>query len=224
MHLKQASYVGDPNIGLYVVATNKFVIAPDNNIDGLNILSENIVYTKISETDFIGIFVVANSKGVLLPSIMGDMRFNKLKEDIYKIDKNINVEILDDIDVTALGNLIVCNDDYALISPLLENYKEKIENVLKVEVFVSKLIDMDIVGSVCVATNKGFLLSSNAEKEDYEFVENVFKIEGDIGSVNFGSPFVKSGIIVNDKSVLIGTQTSGPEITRIDEAFGFLKK
>ena len=221
MHIKLTSHEGDPNIGLYAVATDKFVLAPDESIDGLEILSDNIVYTKVSETDFLGIFLCANSRGVLVPSIMSEMRLSKLKKDLSKIDKNIKVGKIES-NCTALGNLILCNDKYALISPLIEDKKSEIESVLGVKAKVAKLQDMDIVGSICSVTNKGFLMNMNAEKEDYEFIENFFKIEGDIGSVNFGSPFIKSGLVVNSRAVLVGSLTSGPEITRIDEAFGFI--
>ena len=224
MHIKMSSHDGDPNIGLYVVATDKFVIAPDERIDGLDVLGcKNIVYTKVSETDFLGIFICANSKGILVPSVMSDVRLDRLKEDMAKIDKNIKIARLEG-SYTALGNLILCNDKFALISPLIAEHKKLIESVLGVKVKVSILQNMDIVGSICAVTNKGFLMNFNAEKEDYEFVKEVFGVDGDIGSVNFGSPFIKSGVIVNSKGVIAGNQTSGPEITRIDEAFGFLEK
>ncbi len=84
-------------------------------------------------------------------------------------------------------------------------------------------ITCDIIGSMCIATNKGFLLNMHAKKEDFEFVKEHLKVDGDIGTVNFGSPFVKSGIIANSKGVLVGDQTTGPEISRIDEALGFIK-
>ena len=221
MHLRLASHDGDPNIGLYCLATDKFVIAPDERVDNLSMLSENIIYTKVSETDFLGIFMCANSNGVLVPSIMSDMRLLKLEKDLKKIDENIKVVRIES-NYTALGNLILCNDKHALVSPLLSDHKKEIESALGVKVKVSELQGMDIVGAICAATNKGFLMNINAEKEDYEFIEMFFGIEGDIGSVNFGSPFIKSGIVVNSRAVLVGDQTSGPEITRVDEAFGFI--
>ena len=42
------------------------------------------------------------------------------------------------------------------------------------------------------------------------------------GSVNFGSPFISSGLICNKNGFIIGDISGGPEIQNADEALGFL--
>ncbi|MCK5594541.1 MAG: translation initiation factor IF-6, partial [Candidatus Aenigmarchaeota archaeon] len=123
---------------------------------------------------------------------------------------------------TALGNLIIANDKAAVISTLLEEHKDEISEALKVPVIVSDLMDLSIVGSICISTNKGFLMNMHAEKEDFELVEKNIKVDGDIGTVNFGGPFVRTGLIANSKGYIVGNQTTGPEVARIDEALGFV--
>ena len=43
-----------------------------------------------------------------------------------------------------------------------------------------------------------------------------------IGTVNHGSPVIGSGLIANSKGAIIGNQTTGIEMGRIEEALGFL--
>jgi len=51
-------------------------------------------------------------------------------------------------------------------------------------------------------------------------VEELFKLPVDIGTVNFGSPLVGSGILANSKGYVVGLDTTGPEISRIEERIG----
>ena len=151
-----------------------------------------------------------------------DKELENIKEQLEKIDSKVSVVRLD-TKHNVLGNLIVANDSGAVISPVLEDKKEEISKLLKVPVVVSNIMDFEIVGSVCVTTNKGFLLNIYAEETDYEFVKKALKVDGDIGSVNLGGPFVSSGILANSNGVIVGKNTTGPETARIDEALGFLE-
>jgi len=54
-------------------------------------------------------------------------------------------------------------------------------------------------------------------------IEDVLKVEGDIGTVSFGSPFVGASLLANSRGFLVSEQTTGPELQRIDEALGFLR-
>ncbi|MEA3229405.1 MAG: translation initiation factor IF-6, partial [archaeon] len=225
MHSMKTTLNGDPNVGLYGLATDRFAIISDDNAERdkiSSVLGVPVIVQKVAGISFAGIFIAANSNAVLVPSIMKDRELEHLKKEIAKTGKDIEVRVID-APSTALGNLIICNDRAAMISKLLEKHKDEISSALKVPVCVSDFMDLSIIGSLCIATNKGFLLNMHAEKEDFETVEKHMIVEGDIGTVNFGTPFVKSGLIVNSKGYIAGNLTTGPEITRIDEAFGFIK-
>jgi len=50
----------------------------------------------------------------------------------------------------------------------------------------------------------------------FSFLEDFFKVQSDIGTVNQGVVFVgSSGIIANKHGAIIGRKTSGPELQRI---------
>jgi len=215
-HLKYANFHGDPNIGLFVLATDKYAIVPDYIIDA-SLLAKKAVATTIAGTQFCGLFLAGNSHGLLVPWTISEREHAALKKEL----RGINICKISS-NHTALGNLVVCNDKGAIISPLLHEHAKQISECLGVPVQESELMGLTIVGALCVATNKGLLLDMYATDAEFEFVKKTLKVAGDISTVNFGSEFVKSGILANSKAVLVGSKTTGPEIARIDEALGFL--
>jgi len=220
MHIVKEDFHGDPNIGLFAMATDKYVVVPDDNMN-TEVLKVPAIHIDVAQTKLCGLFLAGNSNGILVPSIINERELKILKETLNKIDKNINVTILDCKD-TAIGNLIICNDTAAIVSPFLKPYFKEIEKCLKVPVFEKIFEDIEVIGAMCVATNKGFLINSNAEDKDFDFVKDSLKCEGDIGTVNFGGQFIKSGLVANSNGFMIGKLTTGPEVARIDEALDFL--
>lgn len=220
MPTAKTSYMGDPNIGLHGLATDKYCVIPEA-IPALKKLSVPVVNITVAQTDLAGVFLAGNSNTILVPNIMTRRMTLLLERGMKKASPNTKIVTIRS-KYTALGNLIACNDRGALVSELLKPYKKTIENALGVPVTIGRLLGLNIIGSLCAASNKGFLLNMHAEKKDFELCKKALKVDGDIGTVNFGSPFVRSGLIVNSKAVLVGNQTTGPETVRIEEAFGFI--
>lgn len=77
------------------------------------------------------------------------------------------------------------------------------------------------VGAVVSATNNGFIAHPALEKE-LDKIEKALKVKGLRSTVNFGSPYVKAGIIANSNGYITGFKTSGIELGRIDDALGFV--
>ncbi len=222
MKISKADFHGDPNIGLHGVATDKFAIVPDNNMDTSN-LNVPVINSTIAQTDLCGIFIAANSHGIIIPRIITEREENRIKAGIKKIKEPINILKLDTKE-TCLGNLIICNDNAAIISPGLEKHAQSISKCLNVPVTTGTILDLEIIGSLCIATNHGFLLTINATENEFEFLKKNLKVSGDIGTVNFSGTYPRSGILANSFGALIGKLTTGPEIARIEEALGFLEE
>ena len=51
---------------------------------------------------------------------------------------------------------------------------------------------------------------------------NALKFGQRFSNFDFGSEFVRSGLIANSSGAIIGNRTTGPELARIEEALGFL--
>ena len=219
-HILQTDFHGDVNVGLYGSCSDKLCLIGEFLHQKYQqrlqeVLKVPVLPLTIAGTDFIGIFVAMNSRGILLPKII----FPHELEEVKKL--GLKYAILD-TKYTALGNLILANDKGAIISPLLKNQKKVIEETLQVPARVGEVAELKIVGSCGVATNKGCLLHRDALDDEMDLIEEVLKVEVDIGTVNFGSPYVKSGVLANSNGFVVGKMTTGPEIVRIDEALGFL--
>jgi len=215
--IARAAVFGDPNIGLFGFATDSYAIAP-KDID-TKVLKVKAIDVRVARTMLAGLFLAGNSNGILAPWIMADDETRKLQDFAKKL--GIPVTKIKSKQ-TALGNLVVCNDKGAIVSPLLRENMHEIKKTLGVRVMEGRLMNLDIPGSLCVATNEGLLLNMHASAADLKFAKKALGVEGDVGTVNFGSGFVKSGIIANSNGLIIGSESTGPEISRAAEVFKFL--
>jgi len=185
-----------------------------------DVLGVEVRKITIANTDLIGIFCVMNSNGILLPKIANRREldfFARLKKEF-----GFNITLLPSR-FTALGNLIAANDNGAIISKVFSQVsKRKIEDCLDVETDYSSVARQTIVGSLSVATNKGCLLHRDAEESEMKRIEDILKVKVDIGTANFGSPFIASCIVANSNGAIVGEQTTGPEVVRIAETLDLM--
>ena len=87
---------------------------------------------------------------------------------------------------------------------------------------VSTIAGLNIVGTMGLVTSKGCIVHPKTRQKEMEILEKTLGVKADIGTISFGSPFVKSGIIANSRGALISDASSGPELGKISEALGFL--
>jgi len=74
------------------------------------------------------------------------------------------------------------------------------------------------VGSAAVVTDEGGLVHPDATDEELEKLSDFFGVDVDIGTVNFGVAFIKTGLVANNYGALVGANTTGPEIMRVMKA------
>jgi len=79
------------------------------------------------------------------------------------------------------------------------------------------------VGSACAATNKGFIHHPEATEQEIKTLEDIFKVKGASATINTGIPFVGRCVIANSNGFVVGTQTTGYELGRLEEGFGFIE-
>jgi translation initiation factor 6 len=213
MAVERAAYRGNVNIGFYGVVTGSDILmAREFKKSEFFGDAEEV---RVAGTDLVGIFAAGNANGIILPEIITEHEEEVLEE------AGVDYLVLE-TDYTALGNLLLCNDNGCLASPHLEDVAEEIEAYLEVPVETGRVAGLEIPGSCGVATNGGVLLHRNASEEELQHAEEVLGVSGDIGTVNFGTPFVHSGVLADADNLLVGNDTKGPEVQRIQEALGFL--
>ena len=216
--IDKLAFSNDPNIGLYAFATDGYCLVGEVSKKEADKLSETlnvrVIQTKMSGTDLPGIFCAGNSNGLLVPDIIRNRELDNLK-------KQANVLVLEGR-YTALGNLVLVNDKGCLISEKLKPQMNKIKDFFGVRTEVSTIFNIDLVGTYGAANNKGCLTAKNITEQEQEFLEDVLKVKTGPATVNFGYSYVKSGIVVNSFGLLVGFQTSGPELERISDILGFV--
>lgn len=217
MPILRTNFYGDPNIGLYGFATDKYCIMGSKRKENKKItktLGVKLHVSSAMSTALASLFITGNSIGLVMAKIMEDHEMNPLK-------KSFSVLTLD-TDYTAVGNLVLLNDNGIIISPLLRKHANEIKKFFDIPCEVSKIAGTIVVGSAAIATNKGCLLHPHVKGAEKKIIEDVLEVKADIGTVNFGSPFVKSGIIANSRGLVVSEACSGPELGRINETLGFV--
>lgn len=221
--IKRVNLDGNPNLGVFIAATEKHAIVPPNLGETIiNLIKESmdveLIKTPISGSNLAGALVCGNSNGFVVSKYAFDKEIDVIRE------FGMEVERIPDR-LTALGNIILANDFGAIVNPLLSDKSvEIITNVLDVEVEKGSIAGFKIAGSVATATNKGALLHPSASQDDMKFVEKTLKTPVDIGTVNNGTSLVGACTIANSKGVIVSSATTGPELARIEETFGFLEE
>lgn len=211
--IRQISIKNDVFIGLFGLLTDKYcILSYDFPEMGLDV---PVLRTKIYSTDLIGVFCVGNSNGLIVPKVIESNEEKEIKDFCKKNDicfGKISTEF------NALGNLIACNDNHALISELIPTKNlGDIKKILGVDCSFGSVGRHVEVGSCLVVTNKGFLAHPDAE-EELEGIKEIFGVSGRAGSVNLGFPYVRSGILANSKDVFVGDETTGIEMNVITDA------
>ena len=216
--IKYDVYSG-PNIGIFTSVNDKFVFIPNGfaktKAENLaRYLQTEYLMTPVANTRLLGILMVLNNHGILLPKTSSPDEIANLRK-----CTDLNVKILD-TKYNALGNLICVNDKGGVISPIIEKeFIKEIEDVLDIEVIQKKVAGFHQVGAVMEANNLGGIIHPEADEEDIKNFSNVLGVNLEPATINGGIPFVSSGMLVNSNAVVVGNLTNGPEIMMLTRAF-----
>jgi len=216
--IKYDVYSG-PNIGIFTSVNDKFVFVPNGfaKTKAENLahhLQTEYIMTPVANTRLLGILMVLNNHGILLPKTSSPEEIANLRK-----RTDLNVKMLD-TKHNALGNLICVNDKGGVISPIVEKeYIKEIEDVLDIEVIQKRVAGFHQVGAVMKANNLGGIIHPEADEEDIKNFSNILGVNIEPATINGGIPYVSSGILANSNAVVVGNLTSGPEIMTLTQAF-----
>ncbi|RAP50262.1 MAG: translation initiation factor IF-6 [Methanosphaera sp. rholeuAM74] len=209
---------GNPNLGVSILAKdNVAIVSPglqDSYIKSIEeTLKVPIIKTPICGSNLAGALMAGNTNGLIVSQHIFSHELDIIR------DHGINVEVIPD-KLTAIGNIIVANDNGAIAHPDISDVARRvIEKTIEVEVVKSTIAGNDIVGSTIAATNKGALVHPDATDEEIGLIEDVLDVPTKIGTVNRGVKLVGACIIANSHGVIVGNNTTGPELARIDQVF-----
>jgi translation initiation factor 6 len=121
--------------------------------------------------------------------------------------------------LTALGNNILLNDSAALVHPEMpDRSMDEISRALHVDVHRGTIAGIKTVGMAAVVTNRGMLVHPRISQHEIARLEDIFGLSVEVGTVNYGSQVVGSGILANSKGFVAGSETTGHELGRIEDA------
>jgi len=157
-----------------------------------------------------------NRHGLLVPSSTTDQELQHLRN---SLPESVAIQRVEER-LSALGNVIACNDYVALVHPDIDRETEEIiADVLKVEVFRQTIANNVLVGSYCAITNQGGLVHPLTSVQDQDELSSLLQIPLVAGTVNRGSDVIGAGLVVNDWCAFTGLETTATEISVIEAAF-----
>jgi translation initiation factor 6 len=215
------TFGGDPNIGVFARVLGDIAIIPPESPEDFKAavkaaLDVTLVETTVQGSAIIGSLVAGNSRGMVASGLATEEEIDILSEhrEVLLLTESMN----------AAGNVIMANDSFAAVHPdMPADLREAIGEFLGVETIALVLGGVKTVGMAGVATNKGVIVHPRATDRQIEQLEKIAQVPVGTGSVNMGSGLVGTGILVNEKGYIAGNATSGFELGRIEDVFGFLE-
>ncbi|MBI4053657.1 MAG: translation initiation factor IF-6 [Candidatus Diapherotrites archaeon] len=215
MEIDKKNIRGSPYVGIFCVVTEKFGLFPKtidrHEIEKLSdFFGVEAIPATIAGTSLLGVLATANSHGIVVSGVAEEKEISELE------GLGLNVAVVDNI--AAVGNLVRANDNGGVCAKIFsKEAKSGMETALKVELRAMKIADTDLAGSCIVATNRGFLANPGVSKESFAELRKIFGVDGALTTANYGDACVGNSIVANSRAAIVGEQTSGFELLRIDE-------
>ena len=219
----RVSFESQSDIGVFAKLTGKYCLVGTGGSENFYSAFEQelgvhipVVPTTLSQTRIIGRLCAGNSRGLLVPSGTTDVELMTIRNCLPDSVKIQRVEER----LSALGNVIACNDYVALIHPELDKATEEIiADVLGVEVFRTTIAGQPLTGSYSVLTNKGGLVHPMTSVAELDELSTLLQIPLCAGTVNRGSDLIGAGLVANDWTAFTGGDTTSTELSVIDAIF-----
>ncbi|MCO5550369.1 hypothetical protein L7F22_003853 [Adiantum nelumboides] len=122
--------------------------------------------------------------------------------------------------LSALGNVIACNDYVAVVHPDLDRETEEIiADVLKVEVFRQTIGDNVLVGSYSAISNQGALVHPKTSLADQDELSSLLQVPLVAGTINRGSDLIGAAFWSMIGLPFCGLDSTATELSVIEATF-----
>lgn len=219
MSIETLAIFGTPHIGVYLFANDNFSLIPldappkiENRVK--EVLAVPVYRFSVAKSRLIGVLLAGNNNGLILPRTIEEDEIGSLRRALG----DFNLAVVEDARETSMGNLILANDKGCVVSGLLPmRAVAKISDALGVECVQGDIGGLPLVGSVAVVTNKGLLLPPILSDEEVKELSSFFGVDAGIATINRGRIFLRSGMVANTHGALVGEETTGHEMMRIQQ-------
>ncbi len=209
---------GSDCVGAFASATERCVFIgsslPENCGKVISeALKTDCISISVANSEIIGIFMRANSRGVLLSNLATDYEV----ECIRKLGMGLEVRVLDS-PFNAIGNNIIANDKVAIVNPQYDSAAiAAIADTLDVEVVRMSIGSFKTVGANDILTNRGLVVNNRCSDEEKMRIDEVTGFDSVRTTANTGSFGVGIGAVANSKGIVAGDDTTGFELARMIE-------
>ncbi|MCQ8893189.1 MAG: translation initiation factor IF-6 [Methanolinea sp.] len=215
------SYGGDPHIGVFCRVLDDIAVVPPTAPPDFKsaleeVLGVEVVSTTIQGSEIVGSLLTGNAKGFIVSGMATDREISVLEEhrDVFLLEHTMN----------AAGNIILLNDRFAVVHPEMPGEMiGSLKDFLGTPVTPLTVGGVKAVGMAAAATNKGVLVHPRSSRAEIQRMEEIAGVPVGTGSVNRGTGLVGTGLLVNAKGYVAGLETTGFELGRIEDVFGFLE-
>lgn len=219
----RAQFENSNEVGVFSTLTNAYAIvavgASENFYSVFEAELQDVIpicHATIAGTRIVGRLTAGNKKGLLVPTTTTDQELQHLRNSIPDTVKIQRIEER----LSALGNVICCNDHVALVHPDIERETEEIiADVLGVEVFRQTIADNVLTGSYMALSNQGGIVHPKTSIQDQDELSSLLQVPLVAGSVNRGSAVVGAGMVVNDWMAVTGLDTTATELSVVESVF-----
>ena len=220
MPLVMGNILGNDQMGTFLASVGNVLFHPPSIEKPLKEKIETSLEMEmhpisIGGSNLLGALIAGNSNAIAVADIATpeDIDFLTSFSDVVVMESSVN----------ASGNLLVCNENGVIASPAVPlDGLEIIAEVMRVNVAPTTIAGQDIVGSLVVANDKGVLLHPDVTDLEVEIVKKTLGVNPMVGTVGFGSPMVGAGICCSNSGAIVGSETTGPELNRIEDALGLI--
>lgn len=219
----RAALSGSQYVGVFARATDDCVVlCPDVGEDRQAAFATELevpaVATTIGGSRTVGALVAGNGNGLLVSG-----RIRETERERIRARTDLPVEPLPGR-MNAVGNVVLANDSGAVVHPdVSEDAREAVRDALDVPVERGELGGVRTVGTAALATCNGVLCHPNASDAELDRLEDLLGVPADVGTINYGTPLIGSGLVANTYGYVVGEDTTGPELGRIEGALGYVE-
>lgn len=219
----RARYENSSDVGVFCSLTNSYCLCPISASETFYSVFEAeigdvvpIVHCSIAGLRIVGRMTVGNKNGLLVPSSTTDQELGHLRN---SLPDQVLIQRIDER-LSALGNVISCNDHVALVHPDCDTEtSDIIADVLNVEVFRQTVAGNVLVGAHSVFTNHGGVVNPRTTPEDLQELSSLLQVPLVAATINRGSDILGSGIVANDFSCFVGQNSTGTELSVLESIF-----
>ncbi|KAJ3292384.1 Eukaryotic translation initiation factor 6 [Rhizoclosmatium sp. JEL0117] len=219
----RTAFENSNDIGVFSRLTNSYCLVAIGGSENFYSVFESeladvipVIHTSIAGTRIVGRLTVGNKRGLLVPNSTSDQELQHLRN---SLPDAVRIQRIEER-LSALGNVVACNDYVALVHPDIDRDTEEIiADVLGVEVFRQTVAENVLVGSFCTFSNQGGLVHPKTSIQDQDELSSLLQIPLVAGTVNRGSDVIGGGLVVNDWCAFAGLDTTSTEISVIESIF-----